>query len=382
MKTALVHDWLVGVGGGEKCLEAIYDLFPSPIYTLVKDEWKIQGLRCAQAVLHSSFLQKFPRASSAYRNYLPLFPQAIEQFDLSGYDLILSTSHAVAKGVLTHSEQLHICYCFTPMRYAWDLTHTYLRELGSLRKFCARLALKSLREWDLLSSNRVDHFVAISHYIARRIQKVYGKEATVIYPPVATRNFSPDPQKEEFYLTASRLVPYKKIDMIVETFAQMPDKKLVVIGDGPEMSKVKKKAAKNIEILGHQSDAVLRQHYAKAKAFVYAAEEDFGIVMVEAQASGTPVIAFGRGAALEIVVEEKTGIFFPDQTIESLAVAVEDFERRQELFDPQTIKAHAETFSEERFKREYKAFVKQKLENFYENRHPSRRQRDPSLARL
>lgn len=382
MKTALIHDWLVGIGGGERCLEAIYDLFPAPIYTLVKDEWKIQGLRCAQAELHSSFIQKLPRAKTAYRNYLPLFPLAIEQFDLSDYDLILSTSHAVAKGALTHSEQLHISYCCTPMRYAWDLTHTYLGELGALRKFCARLALKSLREWDLLSSNRVDHFVAISHHIARRIQKIYRREAAVIYPPVATHKFSLAAKKEEFYLTASRLVPYKKIDMIVEAFAQMPDKKLLVIGDGPEMANVKMKAAKNIEILGQQSDALLRDAYAKAKAFVFAAEEDFGIVVVEAQAAGTPVIAFGKGAALETVIEGKTGLFFPDQTVESLAVAIEDFERRQELFDPRTIKEHAETFSEERFKREFHAFVKEKIEEFNENSHSSRRQRDPSLARL
>ncbi|MFI5334661.1 MAG: glycosyltransferase, partial [Chlamydiales bacterium] len=190
MKSALVHDWLVGIGGGERCLEAIYELFPSPIYTLVKDEEKIRGLHAAQAELHTSFIQKLPRAKTGYRNYLPLFPYAIEQFDLSEYDLILSCSHAVAKGVLTHSEQLHICYCFTPMRYAWDLTHTYLRGLGAFRKFCASRALKSLRSWDITSLNRVDHFIAISKHIAKRIRKVYGREAEVIYPPVATHRFT------------------------------------------------------------------------------------------------------------------------------------------------------------------------------------------------
>ena len=381
MKTALVHDWLVGVGGGERCLEAIHELFPAPIYTLVSDAKKISGMGFARAEIHTSFLQKMPRASTAYRNFLPLFPLAIEQFNLSEYDLVLSTSHAVAKGVLTHAEQLHISYCFTPMRYAWDLTHTYLAELGAFRGMCARLALKSLRAWDLNTQNRVDHFVAISHHIARRIQKVYGRESEVIYPPVATHRFALG-KKEEYYLTASRLVPYKKIDLIVETFAQMPEKKLVVIGDGPEMKKVKQKAATNVEILGHVEDALFRDYLAHAKAFVFAAEEDFGIVVVEAQAAGVPVIALGRGAALETVVEDKTGLFFPDQTLESLAVAIEDFERKQDLFDPLAIKAHAELFNEERFKREFHAFVKRSTEEFYENRHSGRRQRNQALAGL
>ncbi|MFI5335063.1 MAG: glycosyltransferase, partial [Chlamydiales bacterium] len=238
-----------------------------------------------------------------------------------------------------------------------------------------------LRSWDITSLNRVDHFIAISKHIAKRIRKVYGREAEVIYPPVATHRFTLA-QKEEFYLTASRLVPYKKIDLIVETFSQMPDKKLVVIGDGPEMAKVKKKAAKNIEILGHVSDRLLCEYYAKAKAFVFAAEEDFGIVLVEAQAAGTPVIALGRGAALEIVADGKTGLFFPDQTVESLSVAIEEFEQTQERFDPQLIKSHAEFFNEERFKREFHAYVKRKLQEFYENHHSSRRQRDSSLAPL
>ncbi|MBI2743047.1 MAG: glycosyltransferase [Chlamydiales bacterium] len=382
MKSALVHDWLVGIGGGEKCLEAIYELFPSPIATLVRDDKKIQGMAFAAAECQTSFIQKMPRARTAYRNYLPLFPLAIEQLDLTEYDLVISLSHAVAKGALTHAEQLHLCYCFTPMRYAWDLTHQYLAELGAFRKICARLALHYLRSWDIASSSRVDHFAAISHVIARRIQKIYGREATVIYPPVATHKFAIAQSKEEYYLTASRLVPYKKIDLIVEAFAQMPDKRLVVIGDGPEMQKIKSRAAKNIEILGYQSDAVLNEHLAKAKAFVFAAEEDFGIIVVEAQAAGTPVIAFGKGGSLETVVEDKTGLFFPDQTVESLIVAVEDFEKRQGEFDPQGIKAHAEFFNEERFKRQFHAFVKNKVGEFHESHHSSRRQRDPSLAHL
>jgi glycosyltransferase involved in cell wall biosynthesis len=382
MKTALIHDWLVGIGGGEKCLEAIYELFPSPIYTLVKDETKIQEKRFSEAKIHTSFLQKLPKAKTAYRNYLPLFPLAIEQFNLTEQDLVISLSHAVAKGALTHSEQLHLCYCFTPMRYAWDLFHQYVQDLGAFRKLCAKLSLHSLRAWDVAASNRVDHFAAISHTISRRIQKIYRRESTVIYPPVATQNFSLSNQKEEYYLTASRLVPYKRIDLIVDTFAQMPEKKLLVIGDGPEMTKIKKKATKNIEILGYLPDTSYQDYLARAKAFIFAAEEDFGIIVVEAQASGVPVIAFGKGGSLETVIEEKTGIFFPDQTVESLAVAIEDFERKQEKFDPVQIKAHAELFNVERFKREFRTFVKEKLEEFHESRHPGRRERNPSLAHL
>jgi glycosyltransferase involved in cell wall biosynthesis len=382
MKSALVHDWLVGLGGGEKCLEAISHLFPSPIYTLVHDPKKIAQAEFAEAEIHTSFIQKLPLAKTSYRNYLPLFPYAIEQFDLSEYEVVFSLSHAVAKGALTHSDQLHLCYCFTPMRYAWDLTHQYLKDLGFFRKFCAAKMLHTLRKWDIASLGRVDHFAAISHTIAARIQKIYGRESRVIYPPVATHHFCPSKTKEEFYLTASRLVSYKRVDLIAQAFSQMPEKRLIVIGDGPEMAKVKKNAGKNIEILGHVSDAILKEYMAKAKAFVYAAEEDFGIVSVEAQASGTPVIAYGKGGSLETVVEGKTGIFFSDQTPESLLVAVEDFEGREEQFDPAVIKQHAEFFNVERFNREFREFVEEKLKDFHENHHLSRRQRDASLAHL
>lgn len=382
MKTALVHDWLVGIGGGEKVLEAIYSLYPSPIYTLVADKKKIEGAAFAAADISSSFLQKLPMAKSCFRNFLPFFPMAMEQFDLGEHEVVLSLSHAVAKGVLTTSEQLHLCYCFTPMRYAWDLYHTYVRELGALRKLSAKLALHSLRKWDLLSATRVDHFAAISHFIARRIKKIYAREARVIYPPVATQNFSLAREKEGYYVTASRMVSYKKIDLIVEAFSQMPEKRLLVLGDGPEMNRIKAKAKKNIEILGYRSDIEMRDYLAKAKAFVFAAEEDFGIIVVEAQAAGTPVIALGKGGALETVVENETGLFFPDQTPESLAVAVEEFEKCEERFDPHKIKAHAEKFSEERFKREFKQFVEEKVREFYEDSDSSRRQRYAPLAHL
>jgi glycosyltransferase involved in cell wall biosynthesis len=227
--------------------------------------------------------------------------------------------------------------------------------------------LHYLRNWDIASLNRVDHFAAISHYIAARIKKTYGREATVIYPPVDTGLIPFQPIKEEFYLTVSRMVPYKKIDMIVEAFSLMPDKRLVVIGEGPEMKKIKSTAGRNVEILGHQSDDVIRNLMGQAKAFLFAAEEDFGIVVVEAQAAGTPVIALGKGAALETVKRDQTGLFFNEQTIGSLIDAIERFEMRD--FDPAAIRSHADKFNRERFKREFKQFVETKREQFHENHH-------------
>lgn len=379
MKTALVHDWLTGMGGGEKVLENVCQLYSAPIYTLVRDPaFKF----ASSAGVHTSFLQKLPKSSKYFRSLLPLFPFAIEQFDLKEYELVLSFSHAVAKGVLTHAEQLHLCYCFTPMRYAWDLYHTYMEELKGVKRLCAKMALHRLRQWDVASQGRVDHFAAISHTIARRIKKTYRREAAVIYPPVATHKYRISPIKESYYVTLSRLVPYKKIDLIVEAFAGMPDKRLLVIGDGPEMGKVKAKAAKNVEILGFQPDEKVREYIERARAFVFAAEEDFGIVVVEAQAAGVPVIAFGRGGSLETVLENETGLFFPDQTAESIAVAVEEFEKRRDEFDPQRIKAFAESFNEMRFRLEFKQFVDQKIVEFHENRDSRGGQRHAPLARL
>lgn len=371
LKTALVYDWLVTIGGGEKTLGAILEEFPAPIHTLVKNEKALARTPFSSADIHPSFLQKIPFSSSCYRYFLPLFPLAIEQFDLSRYDLILSTSHAVAKGVLTHPQQLHLCYCLTPMRYAWDLTHRYLEGVNGMQKVLARMALHYLRNWDIGSLNRVDHFAAISHYVAKRIKKIYGREAEVIYPPVDVEEIPFQEKKEDFYLTVSRMVPYKKIDLIVEAFSQMPQKKLIVIGDGPEMSKVKRKAGKNIEILGHQPDSVVRDYMKKARGFIFAAEEDFGIVVLEAQAAGTPVIAFGQGAALETVLEKETGIFFDEQTVPSLLNALTIFEALN--FDPERARENALRFNKARFQREFRDFVLRKVEDFHENHHTRRR---------
>lgn len=369
MKTALVHDWLVGIGGAEKWLETIFELFPSEIYTLVSSPKKLENSFFADKKIFSSFIQKLPFAEKKYQNYLPLFPLAIEQFDLSGYDLILSSSHCVAKGVLTNAEQLHICYCHTPMRYAWDLYHQYLKEANlnrGLKGKIAKFFLHYLRGWDIHSASRVDEFVANSKFVANRIKKIYGREATVIYSQIDVNSFEVEPNKEDFYLAASRLVPYKKIDLIVESFVQMPERKLVVIGDGPEMGKIKKAAgkAKNIEILGYQKDADLKHYLRKAKAFMFAAIEDFGLLPVEAQASGTPVIALNKGGVKETVVADQTGIFFPEQTISSIVEAVDHFEKKEKSFDPQVIRRQAEKFSKEKFQKEFKKFVEEKYQAF------------------
>ncbi|GAB4502302.1 MAG: hypothetical protein Fur0035_18500 [Anaerolineales bacterium] len=360
---AFVHEWLVGIGGSENLLAAMLALFPdAPVHTLIYDE---SGPASSMVTGHNivpSLLQKIPWATQRYRSLLPLMPFAIEQFDLSGYDLIISNSHAVAKGVLTGPDQLHICMCCSPIRYAWDLQHQYLHESKldrGIKGFFAKAVLHYIRLWDVRTANGIDEFVAISNFIARRIQKVYGRKSTVIYPPVNTNAFTLREQKEDFYLTASRMVPYKRIDLIVEAFAKMPNKTLFVIGDGPEFEKIKAIAAPNVKVLGFQPSDVLKDYMQRAKAFIFAAEEDFGIIPVEAQACGTPVIAYGKGGALETVVDGVTGLFFYEQSVAALCRAVEQFENRAQVFSPHLIRQNSERFSEQRFRDEFAAFVEE-----------------------
>ena len=298
-------------------------------------------------------------------------PLAIEQIDVSKHDVVLSSSHAVAKGVLTGPDQLHISYVHSPIRYAWDLQHQYLKEAKldkGLKGLLAKYLLHKIRMWDVRTSNGVDHFIANSKFISRRVKKVYGRDADVIYPPVEVERFDFNDNKEDFYLTASRMVPYKRMDLIVEAFANMPDKKLVVIGDGSEMPKVKKKAASNIEILGYQPDQVLHDYMRRAKAFVFAAEEDFGITPVEAQACGTPVIAYGKGGVLETVrpygISNPTGLFFERQSISSLVETVKKFDKIQNLILPSDCKENSQSFSSDRFKRELNTYIEQKWKFF------------------
>ena len=368
-RVAVVHEWLTTYAGSEKVLAEILQIWPdADLFTVVdflpdQDREKLQGKRAT-----TSFIQRLPRARSQFRNYLPLMPLAIEQFDLSGYDLVISSSHAVAKGVLTGPDQLHISYVHSPIRYAWDLQHRYLNESGlssGMKSWIVRAMLHYIRIWDQRTAHGVDAFVANSRFIARRIRKAYGYPATVVYPPVDIQRFALHRQKEDFYLTASRMVPYKRMPLIVEAFAAMPERRLVVIGDGPDFERAKALATPNVTLLGYQSDRDLVDYMQRARAFVFAAEEDFGIAPVEAQACGTPVIAYGRGGSLETVVASddvrtRTGLFFARQSVPDVVDAVERFEALG-AFDPLACRRNAQRFTAERFREELLAVVMRKL---------------------
>ena len=366
MKVALVHEWFTALAGSEKVVEQILASFPeADVFCVYADPATVRHVDFLKhRKITTTFIQKLPGAAKRYRSYLPLMPLAVEQLDLSNYDVIISSAHAVAKGVLTGPDQLHISYVHSPIRYAWDLQHQYLRESGlasGLKSWLARWLLHRIRMWDYRTAAGVDYFVANSKFIARRIEKVYRRESTVIYPPVAVEDFSFSAEKEDFYLAASRLVPYKRMDLIVKAFSQMPDKRLLVIGDGPEMANLRKLAAPNVTLLGYQPFASLVSHMQRAKAFVFAAEEDFGILPVEAQACGTPVIAFGKGGACETVISSanghSTGVLFPEQTVESLIEGVARFEAQGEEISAYACRANAEQFSNARFRHDFEKFV-------------------------
>ncbi len=362
MKVAIVHDWLPTIGGAERVLEQITKLFPgADIYTLFDFLSDKQRALFGNCKVHTSYLNKLPGVKHYYRNLLPLFPGAIESFDLSEYDLIVSSSYSVAKGVLTSAKQTHISYVHSPARYAWDLTHHYMKQTGSnrgLKGAVTRFLLKQFRVWDYRTANGVDVFIANSQYIAKRIWKVYRREAVVIYPPVDIDRFQCYKQKDDVYLTASRMVPYKRIDMIVEAFTKMPNRKLRVVGEGPEFVKIARIAEghPNIKLLGFLDDAALTAEMQRAKAFVFAAEEDFGIVPVEAQACGTPVIAYKAGGTLETIRDYEdgplvaTGLFFEVQTEESLRGAVDRFEQLQSAFSADNCRINAERFAPQLFR--------------------------------
>jgi glycosyltransferase involved in cell wall biosynthesis len=368
VKIAIIHDWFVTYAGAERVVEQMLNVYPdADLFSIVDFLPEDQRSFILNKPVTTSFVQKWPKAKTKYRTYLPLMPLAVEQFDLSSYDLIISSSHAVAKAVLTGPDQLHVSYLHSPIRYAWDLQHQYLIESGlnkGIKGWLAKYILHRIRKWDVGTANRVDLFIANSRFIKRRIWKVYRRKSNVIFPPVAVQDFPLYEQKEEFYLTASRMVPYKKIDMIVEAFSKMPDKKLVVIGTGPDFIKIQKVAEgyPNIQLMGYQPFNVLKEHMQKAKGFVFAAEEDFGITPVEAQACGTPVIGFGKGGLLDTVLDNKTGVFFKQQTAESLTRAIEVFESLE--FDYVEIREHALQFSNENFKGQFKTFIDKSFKEF------------------
>lgn len=372
MKIAIVHDWLTVYAGAERVLEQMLMCFPeADLFSLVDFIPADQRGFLQNKNVETSFIQHLPLARSRYRQYLLLMPLAVEQFDLSGYDLVISSSHAVAKGVLTGPDQLHLCMCYSPIRYAWDLQHQYLKESGldrGMKGWLAKWLLHKIRIWDTRTGNGVDEFVAISHFISRRIWKTYRRESTVIYPPVDIHAFELQEKKEDFYLTASRMVPYKKIDLIVEAFSAMPEKRLVVIGDGPDFDRIKAKAAANVTLLGYQNHAVLKDHMQRARAFVFAAEEDFGIVPLEAQACGTPVIAYARGGVLETIRGlddvQPTGVFFKEQSVSAIKAAVSSFEQEAVRILPATCRENVLRFAPERFRAEFKAYVETEMDRF------------------
>ncbi|SFT54211.1 Glycosyltransferase involved in cell wall bisynthesis [Selenomonas sp. GACV-9] len=360
MKVAIVHDWFVTYAGAERVVEQLLELYPdADLFSTV--DFLPEGQRefIKNKKIHTTFIQKLPGARRHYRTYLPLMPLAIEQLDLSGYDLVISSSSCVSKGVITGPNQVHVSYVHSPVRYAWDLTHQYLNEANlnhGMKGWLAKVILHYMRMWDTRTANGVDYYIANSKFIAKRIKKVYGRDAKVIYPPVDIEAFSYCEKKEEYYLTASRLVPYKKVKLIVEAFNDMPDKKLVVIGDGPDFAKIKAIAGENIILMGYQPFDVLKEKMQHAKAFVFAAEEDFGITPVEAQACGTPVIAYGKGGALETVEENKTGIFFDEQTVASIANAVNMFSDVT-VITAEKCRKNAEKYGISRFRNELQKHI-------------------------
>jgi glycosyltransferase involved in cell wall biosynthesis len=369
MKIAFIHDWLTGMRGGERCLEAFCEIFPQAhLYTLVYIPSSVSSL-IEQMPIKTSFIQNLPFSRRGYRKYLPLFPMAIERFNLKGYDLILSCSHCVAKGIIPSPDALHISYMLTPMRYAWDMYGEYF---GENRNRMTPLFIHYLRMWDVTSSQRVDHFLCISKHVKNRIKKFYRREAEVIHPPVDIHRFNLQDKKEDFFLIVSSFVPYKKIDLAIEAFNRI-GYPLKIIGSGPEEKKLRSMAKSNVEFLGWLPDEVVADCYSKCRALIFPGEEDFGIVPLEAMACGKPVIAYGRGGALETVIsydqrsslkgDAQTGLFFHEQNVDSLIDAAERFVRIEKEFDPVAIRNHALQWDQEIFKKKIKKFIFEKMES-------------------
>lgn len=355
MKVAIVHEWLSVYGGSERVVEEIHELFPeAPIYTLVYDEENMPE-RFKKYDIRTTFVQKLPFAKKKYPNYLPLMPRAFEALDLTEYDLVISSSTACAKGVITRSDAIHICYCHTPMRYAWEFYYEYIRDMSKFKRFIVAFFMHKIRIWDRLAADRVDYFIANSNYIRGRITKYYRRTSQVIFPPVNTHLYHIG-RKNEAYLLVSRMVPYKRVDLAIEAFNQL-GLPLIIIGGGPEEKKLRDIAKDNIKFLGRLSDEEIVEYYAQSKAFIFPGEEDFGITPIEAQASGTPVIAYGRGGALDTVKDGKSGILFMEQTVESLVQAVQRFEKNGVSWDAKQIKENSEQFSVQNFRYKLKSYI-------------------------
>jgi glycosyltransferase involved in cell wall biosynthesis len=356
---ALVHDWLTGMRGGEKCLEVLCDLYPAaPIHTLIAFPERVSEVIRAHEI-RTSFLQHLPMIEKRYRHYLPLFPRAIESFDMREFDLVVSSSHAVAKGVRIAPRTLHISYVHTPMRYVWDMFDQYFSKelVGSVQRAAIKIVAARLRRWDVASNARVHHFIANSAYVRDRIMRFYGRDAVVIHPPVETGRFRVSPDNDGYFLILSALVPYKRVDLAVLAFNEL-GLPLRVVGDGPEMERLRAMAAPNIRFDGAVSDADIDRAYAGCIALLFPGEEDFGIVPVEAMASGKPVIAYRKGGAMETVVDGLSGAFFDAQSTASLAAAVRRF--RAQDFDPAAIRRHAEQFDRAVYREKMDTFVRER----------------------
>jgi glycosyltransferase involved in cell wall biosynthesis len=370
LKIVLVHEWLVFYAGGERVFESFTNIWKdADVFALVdflNDEHRKIILKGKHA--HTTFIQKLPFAEKKFRSYLPLFPLAIESLNFSKYDIIISSSHAVTKGVRKKPNQLHISYCHSPMRYIWDEAETYFEAAKlnkGLKKIVATKILNYLRKWDLKTAQRPDYLIANSNYIAEKLKRIYNRNSTVIYPPVDVDKFECVNNKDDYYFVASRLVPYKRIDLIVEAFSQMPDKRLVIAGTGPELNKLKSNFLVNVEFIGYQDENSLKELMQKAKAFVFTAEEDFGIVVVEAMACGTPVIALNKGGTAETVVDGKTGILFENQNVEDIKNAVRRFERIEDSFNHNEISEYTKKFSRKIFEEKIKQYVDEKSDEFF-----------------
>ena len=368
LKVAIVHDWLVNYGGAERVVETFLEIFPqADIYTLVYDEKKM-GKSFPKEKIHTTFIQKIPKATKLYTKLLPLMPLAFEELNLTKYDLVISSSSCCAKGVITSPNTLHLSYIHSPMRYIWDLYYDYKEKSNFLVKIFMMAFSKKLRIWDITSSRRIDVLIANSNYIKKRIKKCWGLDAEVINPPVETEKYFPNNKEaEDFYVVFSRFVAYKRIDLAIEACKEL-GKKLVVIGDGEEREKLKKLADndKNIIFTGRISDEEVRDYLQRCKAMIFSAEEDFGIIPVEVQACGRPVIAYGKGGALETVVSGKTGVFFYEQNKESVVKAIKKFEQMK--FDTVDILENSKKFSKEIFKEKILKIVEEKLNEKNSNR--------------
>jgi glycosyltransferase involved in cell wall biosynthesis len=356
MKVAIVHDWLANMGGSERCVLAFHELFPeAPVFTTVYNQAKLPD-EFKSLDIRTSFIQKLPKAKEKYQAYLPLMPLAVEQFDLTDFDVVITSSHACAKGVITRPDALNICYCYTPIRYVWQLYHEYMRleEMGRLKRILIPPIMNYLRIWDRLAADRVDEFIGISHAVAQRIRKYYRRDAAVIYPPVDTARYQPASSVEDYFLVVSRLVPYKRVDLAVAA-CSATGQPLLVVGDGPEYARLKEMAKPNVRFLGRVPDEEIARLYASCQAFLFPGNEDFGMTPVEAQAAGRPVIAYRAGGTLETVKAGVTGEFFDELKVDSLVEVLKAFDPGK--YKPADMVEHARTFDVANFKKQFSAYV-------------------------